>query len=302
MKISTNLFFDRASSQITAGQKQLAEVQVQLASGKKINNASEAPEQASTLQRLRTLIQQQESFQRNIDLVNERLQTQDASLSGVNDLMQRLRELSIQYTNGTLGADQRRIAAIEVRGIREQVLSLANTVDSTGKALFAGSRVQAPAFSAAGVYLGDQTPSGAPVGSSRLAQSHRAGGDVFVNVIRKTPGQPDKSIGFFKVIDDLASALETNDLNAARRGIDEVNLIHQGVSLAQADIGANLNLADSQSNVLREQLLQLKSLQSDMQDVDYAESVSKMQKQMLALEAAQTSFAKISGLSLFQFI
>lgn len=302
MKISTNLFFDRASSQITAGQKQLAEVQVQLASGKKINNASEAPEQASTLQRLRTLIQQQESFQRNIDLVNERLQTQDASLSGVNDLMQRLRELSIQYTNGTLGADQRRIAAIEVRGIREQVLSLANTVDSTGKALFAGSRVQAPAFSTAGVYLGDQTPSGAPVGSSRLAQSHRAGDDVFVDVIRKTPGQPDRAVGFFKVIDDLANALETNDLDAARRGIDEVNIIHQGVSLAQADIGADLNLADSQSNVLREQLLQLKSLQSDMQDVDYAESVSKMQKQMLALEAAQSSFAKISGLSLFQYL
>lgn len=302
MKISTNLFFDRASANITAGQKRLGEVQVQLASGKKINNASEAPEQASTLQRLRTMIQQQESFQRNIDLVNERLQSQDVSLTGVNDLMQRLRELSIQYANGTLGADQRRIAAIEVRGIRDQVLSLANSVDSTGKALFAGSRVQAPAFSSSGTYLGDQTASGAPVGSSRLAQSHRAGDDVFVDVIRQTPGQPDQSIGFFKVIDDLATALETNDLDAARRGIDEVGAIHQGISLAQADIGADLNLVDSQGSVLREQLLQLKSFQSDLQDVDYADSVSKMQKQMLALEAAQSSFAKISGLSLFQYL
>ncbi len=302
MKISTNLFFDRATTQITSGQKRLSEIQVQLASGKRINNASESPEQASTLQRLRTIIQQQESFQRNIDLVNERLQAQEVSLRGVNDLMQRLRELSIQYANGTLGADQRRIAAIEVRGIRDQILSLSNTVDSTGKSLFAGSRVQSPAFTAEGVYAGDQTPSGAPVGSSRLAQSHRAGDDVFVDVIREPAGQPAQSVGFFKVIDDLAAALETNDLNSARRGIDELGVIHQGLALAQADIGADLNLAQSQSDVLREQLLQMKSLQSDMQDVDYAEAVSTMQKHMLALEAAQSSFAKISGLSLFQYL
>lgn len=302
MKISTNLFFDRASTQMTSAQNGLSELQVKLASGKKINNSSDAPEQASTLLRLQTLIQQQESYQRNINLVNERLQTQDVSLQNVNDLMQRLRELSIQYSNGTLGADQRRIAAVEVRGIRDQILSLANSVDATGKALFAGSRVQAPAFSEAGVYLGDQTPSAAPVGSSRLVQSHRAGDSIFTDVIRKSPGQADKSIGFFKVIDDLAAALETNDLSAARRGIDELSSVHQGLSLAHAAIGSDLNLAEAQSNVLREQMLQMQSLQSDMQDVDYAEAVSKLQKQTMALEAAQSSFAKISGLSLFQYL
>lgn len=302
MKISTNLFFDRASQQIVSSQSRLSEVQVQLASGKRINNASDEPEKASTLQRLRTLIEQQESHQRNLGAVTERLEGQDVALQGVSDLMQRLRVLAIQYSNGTLGADQRRIAAIEVRGIRDQILSLANSVDTNGKALFAGSRVDSPAFGADGQYQGDQTGNGVPVGSSRLVNNRRAGDDVFVNIVRSTPGQPDRAVSFFGVIDDLASALEDNRIDDARRGIDELQKVHQGVALAHADIGSDLSLAQAQDTVLQEQMLQMKSLQSDLQDVDYAEAVTAMQKQLLGLEAAQSSFAKISGMSLFQYL
>ncbi|MFM8510180.1 MAG: hypothetical protein ACKOCU_07680, partial [Betaproteobacteria bacterium] len=121
MKISTNLFFQRASQQLVGNQDRLAEVQLQLGTGKKINNASDAPDKASTLQRLRTLMAQQESYKANLSKLNECLQNQDTALQNVSSMLTRLRELSIQYSNGTLSADQRRIAAIEVRGIRDQI-------------------------------------------------------------------------------------------------------------------------------------------------------------------------------------
>jgi flagellar hook-associated protein 3 FlgL len=302
MKISTNLFFDRATSQMVSGQQKLAESQYRMASGKKVNNASDAPDEASSLRRLQSLIAQQQTHQSNIALVTERLQAQDVSLRGVGDMMQRLRELAVQYTNGTLSADQRRIAAIEVKGIGDQILSLANGVDSLGNSLFAGSRVKGPAFSEDGVYLGDQTTSGVPVGSSRLVTNQRAGDDVFRNLVRQPAAQPATAVGFFKVIEDFTLALQTNDVDAARAGIDELAQIHEGVTLAQAKVGTDLSLAQAQSEVLSEQMLQTKSLESDLQDLDYAEAVSQMQKQIMSLEAAQNSFAKISGLSLFQYL
>ena len=46
----------------------------------------------------------------------------------------------------------------------------------------------------------------------------------------------------------------------------------------------------------------LKSTLSDVQDLDYTEAITKMNKDQLALEAAQNTFAKISKLSLFNFI
>jgi len=48
--------------------------------------------------------------------------------------------------------------------------------------------------------------------------------------------------------------------------------------------------------------LSLKSTLSSIQDLDYADAIGQMNKQMLALEAAQSSFGKISKLNLFNYI
>jgi flagellar hook-associated protein 3 FlgL len=301
MKVSTSLFFDRASQQMVAGQQRLNEVQMQLATGKKINNASDAPDQASTLRRLSTTIAQQESYRKNLGSLTERLENQDTALQNVSSMVTRLRELSIQYANGTLSPEQRRIAAVEVRGVRDQILSLANSRDSNGLGLFNGSRVLADAFDLNGAYQGDQTSNDVPVGDSRAVSNRRTGSDVFVSVIRGSGGS-EQTAGFFKVIDDLAHALETNQVGDVQRGIGELAQLHQGISLAQADVGSDLNVVESQSVAVDEQLLRLKSLESDLQDVNYAEAVTRMQKEMMSLEAAQSSFAQLSRLSLFNYI
>jgi len=301
MKISTNLFFQRASQQLVSNQDRLAEVQLQLGTGKKINKASDAPEKASTLQRLRTVMAQQESYKGNLDKLTERLQNQDTALQNVSNMLSRLRELSIQYANGTLSADQRRIAAVEVRGIRDQIYSLANIKDSNGLGVFGGSRVSGQAFSEAGVYQGDQTSTDVPVGDARVVSNRRSGTDVFIPVSRGS-GNSQTSVGFFKVIDDLAAGLEANRVGDVQRAIGEITQIHQGISMAQADVGSDLNVVQAQSNVLDEQILRLKGLESDLQDVDYAEAVTRMQKEMLGLQAAQSSFAQLSKMSLFNYI
>ena len=54
--------------------------------------------------------------------------------------------------------------------------------------------------------------------------------------------------------------------------------------------------------ILEDTKLQLKTALSDVEDVDYAEAVTNMKKKLLSLEAAQSSFAQISRLSLFDYI
>ena len=56
MKISTHLMFDRASHQMSTAQTNLAKSQAQLAQGKQIINPSDAPDQASTVQRLKSIL------------------------------------------------------------------------------------------------------------------------------------------------------------------------------------------------------------------------------------------------------
>ncbi len=61
-------------------------------------------------------------------------------------------------------------------------------------------------------------------------------------------------------------------------------------------------MVDAQRSVLDEVTLRLKTTMSNVQDLDYTEAITQMNKDQLALEAAQSSFAKISKLSLFNYL
>ena len=87
-----------------------------------------------------------------------------------------------------------------------------------------------------------------------------------------------------------------------QRGIQEMDALQQGVSEATAQIGSDLNVVDAQKNVLDEVTLRLKTTLSSVQDLDYTEAITRMNRDQLALEAAQSSFAKISKLSLFNYL
>jgi flagellar hook-associated protein 3 FlgL len=87
-----------------------------------------------------------------------------------------------------------------------------------------------------------------------------------------------------------------------QRGIQEMDALQQGVSEATAQIGSDLNVVDAQKNVLDEVTLRLKTTLSAVQDLDYTEAITRMNRDQLALEAAQSSFAKISKLSLFNYL
>ena len=78
--------------------------------------------------------------------------------------------------------------------------------------------------------------------------------------------------------------------------------LQQGIIDANAQVGTDMNVVDSQNSVLDEISLRLKTTLSDVQDLDYTEAITKMNKDQLALEAAQSSFAKISKLTLFSYI
>jgi len=46
----------------------------------------------------------------------------------------------------------------------------------------------------------------------------------------------------------------------------------------------------------------LQSMTSDLQDLDYAQAITKMNQQLTGLQAAQASYARISQLSLFDYL
>ena len=306
MKISTNLLFDRGASQMSNVQTQLTQSQAQLAQGKQIINASDAPNQAATIQRLKSILSKQDSYQSSLNTIKARLQGEDSTLQNVSDLLVRAKEVAVQGANDTLNAGDRKALATEMQALRDQMLSLANTKDSNGSYLFAGSRVKQPAFvetvNGSPEYRGDQTRMNVRVGEQRSIPVNRTGTDAFVPVARTDAEGKVSGVGFFTVMDNLIACLNTNKGTDIRRGVGELDDLMQGVSLARAEIGTNLNVVDQQNSVIEDTTLNLKTTLSSIEDLDYASAITKMNQQMMSLEAAQSSFAKVSQLNLFNYI
>lgn len=76
----------------------------------------------------------------------------------------------------------------------------------------------------------------------------------------------------------------------------------ENVSRVQATIGSRRSELASLSEVSADLDIHFQEKISNIQDIDYAEAISRFMSQQLQLEAAQSSFAKISGLSLFNYI
>ena len=306
MKVSTTYLFDRAVDQMAQGQTRLAKSQAQLASSKQVISPSDAPDQAATIERFKSMFGRQDSYETSLNMVNNRLQAEESSLTGVSNLLLRMKELTIQAANDTMNLEDKKVLAVEMKGLRDQALNLANTQDSSGSYIFGGSRVKLPPFvtDANGdtVYQGDQTQMRVAVGDQRTVLLNRSGTETFTSVVRTNEKGEASGIGFFQVIDDVIDGMRNGVPSKVIAGIDELDQLQNALSLSLAEVGTDQNVLQSQKTVLEETRLSLKSVLSDIEDLDYSKAITEMNKHMLSLEEAQSSFAKISQLSLFNFI
>ncbi len=305
MKISTSQLFDNSVNQMNRQQSKIAEMQAKLASGKQIVKPSDDSEKSAVIQRLQTAIDRQSVYERSLDTAENRLASEESALMSSERILQRIRQLAVQSNTDTLSVDDKEILANEITSLREELLSLANTQDANGNYVFAGSNVQAKAFdvNADGdiIYQGDKTQTSVDISDQRRLVLNRAGDEVFASVDRVVDGDT-QDISFFKVIDDFAQALATDDEDALNLGLEEISSITEGMGASIADLGSRISTVNNQREILEDTNLRYQDLLSNAQDLDYATAVTKLSAELLSLEAAQASFAKISQLSLFNYI
>lgn len=306
MNISTSLLFDRATESMGALQNKLATTQAQLSASKQILAPSDSPDQAAAIQRLRGEIDKQANHKTNLQVALRHYAVEETALKSSSDILVRLKELAIQAANDTQGPVSRKAIATEMKALRDQLLSFGNTKDDSGNYIFSGTRVNTQAFKTNSdgkvSYEGDQTQTKIPAGVERTVSYTRSGTDVFSRVVRTDAQNQTQSTGFFDALDDMISAVDNSQISGIQQSIGDVDQMLGNLTLSLAQCGSDQNIVQSQMDVLDETTLRLKSSLSDVEDLDYATAVTKMNKEMMALQAAMGSFSKISSLTLFDYI
>lgn len=303
MRISNQQLFDQSVTQMNRQQSSVAELQLKIGEGKQLVRPSDNPDKAMVIQRLNSAIQTQTVFESTLNSVDNRLQLEESSLNTANDIMLRLREIAVQGANGTLSVTDRSLLATEVSSLRDSLFSLANTQDANNNYIFAGSSSGSPAFiEVAGSisYAGDSVRMTIDISDHRELLINRPGDQVFGSVHR--PGSSSTEVGFFESIDNFIVALKTNDTAALDQGLSDINGLTDITINALADLGSRQNVVDTQRDIVLDTKLRYQQLLASEEDLDYASAITELSAQMMSLEAAQASFAKISQLSLFNYI
>ena len=184
MRVSTSWMQQQSVGSMMNRQSDLSDLNIQLSTGKRINQPSDDPVGAARALDLTHLTADAAQYQRNIGTANARLGLEDQTLSNVTDVLGRVRTLLLQAANGSQTDATRGDIAAEMVQLRQQLLGQANSKDGQGDYIFAGNRTGTmPFVSAAGVsYLGDDGQRMVAAGPGLQVATGDPGSAVFADI------------------------------------------------------------------------------------------------------------------------
>lgn len=146
MRISTTQIYGQGLKAFGDQQAKLAKLQQQISTGQRLTKPSDDPAASARVLELEQIVSLYGQYQTNINQAENRLDLQEGVTTGLENVITRIRELTLQGNNATQDDISRTSIAYEVDQLREQALSLANTVDSNGDYLFGGFQNQNKPF------------------------------------------------------------------------------------------------------------------------------------------------------------
>lgn len=115
----------------------------------------------------------------------------------------------------------------------------------------------------------------------------------------------------FETVDRFADALEAGGngaaanaafINVGNRTLEDLDSALNSLLNVRAELGGRMNALDSERNANEVAVLELKTTKGEIEDLDYASALTELNLRLTGLQAAQQSYTKIQGLSLFNYL
>lgn len=241
IRISSQQIFSGGINRLQELNTTLNNTQQQISTGKRVNTPSDDPVAAARILKLDQELSRVETYQRNVNLANNRLSQEESALESATDIIQRVRELTVQAGNGSLSANDRRSISSELRERLGQLASVANTRDASGEFIFSGFQGSVKAFqqdpSGSWVYQGDEGQRNLEIDDGVTVPISDHGKGIFVTIPAAPTGEvtsaapANERISGVKVSNQAAlEGLSTGDFEITVSSIapDEVTITGPG--------------------------------------------------------------------------
>jgi flagellar hook-associated protein 3 FlgL len=296
MRISSNTTKFDSLNRINAQQSRLNILQERLATGKKINRASDDPAGAEAVLNLRTSQTEIKQFERAAGAVSQKLVAGDDALNTYQNILDTVRTnlaKGLTDTNSQVGRDS---LAVELEAMKSRILSIANTKNGE-EFVFGGTNQTAPPYDS----------SATPSASSSVAQyvQIEPGANAIPTGVTAESVFADSTSDIFKDLDNAISALrgtgDAADKATLQTTMTRMSVYTNQAAVARATIGANMNIAEAAQDALGNSSLSLSDRINDIEGDDFASTALQYADAQKALDATLQVAAKGSR-SLFDYI
>lgn len=317
MRMSTSMIYQQNLSGVTNNQSLWMQSGQQLSSGKRVLYPSDDPLAASQAVMISQSMSENSQYALARTFARQNISMEETVLRSAADGIKDMKTLIVNAGDGTLSDNDRDSLATQLQGLKDQLLSQANSTDGNGRFIFAGFANDKPPFVDQGgtvVYQGSNSAIEQKVDANRTMTVGHTGSSVFMSLTSNVKPEPDGSpseTNVFKSIDMALKALKT-----PLQGADEATRAEVTAALDKASRGLDnsYNNVLSTSAVLGTQLQELDVLDSigvenntanqnqlsALVDADVVEAISSYYMQQAALQASYKTFSDMQGMSLFQ--
>jgi flagellar hook-associated protein 3 FlgL len=306
MKISSNQYYEVLTKQLAKQQESIGELQTQLATGKKTAVPSSDIESSLEGLSIKSVLQRQSAYETNLSYVRDRLTIEESVVTSFQDYVYRLKDLAITASSGTYSDDDIGFMKAEAEGVLEELISLSNSRDSQNSYLFSGTSTNIQPFQKQAdgsiAYKGNSAELKIQVDSGYEVKINSSGANLAGQIERTNQNGNTQNLNIFEVASDFIAALGTNTKADISRSIDEFDELGNQVGGQIANLGIRQNLLEERLEIIEEKKTVYEQLLSNIEDTDYSEAITSLSSDMLALEAAQNTFAKVTQMSLFNFL
>lgn len=295
MRVTDRMTSDRVLYNIQKVIGQISKLHDQISSGTKVRYPSDDAVLATRSSNLDSRLRELKQYERNVNYVQSIVKAYDTNVQQVSEIYQRLRELLVQASNGTLTADQRQAIAQEIVQIKKQLIQIANTQVGSDY-IFAGLQGSKPPVSEDGQI---QIKPEALQSRTTLVLGYPLEYGISVKDLFVTDG--NQSV--FSILDMTLKALERNEPRfISEVALASVNYLEKSVSENLAKIGATERVVEAASNRIDELNIFMTEHLSQERDVDITEAVTSLSMKQAVLNAALKSAANLLRNTLVDFI
>jgi flagellar hook-associated protein 3 FlgL len=317
--VSSRSGHDAAVRRLTDLSRQLAEVQQQISTGRKVVRPGDDPVAFARAAALKRADASADVQRRAMDAAGSRLAASETALAGIADIMARAKELALAGRNASVSAADRRILAGEVGELLSAARGLAEARGPDGEALFAGAGTP-PSYGEDADGLAAWAGLGGAPRVAVLGRTLAAGvtGPEAFGVTAPLPPPdplvppdpelppPPRARNLFDALAHLADSLTQARPSFFEAGMDEalgaIDGHIDGLAAAQATLGTRAARLEAEAERLDKAQLQYKTEVSTLEDTDMAAAIARLDRLGVVLDAAQASFARVSRLSLWDEI